>query len=76
MAKFVVYLQPAEEGGYVVSAPELPGCVTQGETRQEALAMIKDAIDGYLESLRLHGDPIPPRLDEGIEVLKVEVTGV
>lgn len=73
MSKFVVYLQPAEEGGYVVSAPELPGCVTQGETRDEALEMIKDAIQGYLESLKAHGDAVPPRLDEGIEVVEVEV---
>jgi len=73
MAKFVVYLQPAEEGGYIVSAPELPGCATQGETGDEALEMIKDAIQGYLDSLKAHGDPIPPRLDEGIEVVEVEV---
>lgn len=62
MSEFVVYLQPDEEGGYVISAPEFPGCVTQGETREEALEMIRDAIQGYLESLRAHGDPIPPRL--------------
>lgn len=73
MAKFIVYLQPAEEGGYIVSAPELPGCVTQGETREEALEMIKDAIVGYVESLKAHGDRVPPRLDEDIEVVEVEV---
>jgi len=60
MARFHVYLQPAEEGGYIVSAPALPGCVTQGETKEEALEMIKDAIAGYLESLKKHGDPLPP----------------
>lgn len=73
MAKFTVYLQPAEEGGYIVTAPELPGCVTQGETREEALEMIKDAIQAYVDSLKGHGDPIPPRLEEGIEVVEVEV---
>ena len=56
MAKYLVYLEPAEEGGYVVSCPAFPGCVTQGETAEEALAMVKDAIEGYIESLRKHGE--------------------
>lgn len=73
MAKFTVCLHPAEEDGYIVTAPELPGCVTQGETRVEALEIIKDAIAGYIDSLKAHGDPLPPRLDEGIEVVEVEV---
>ena len=71
MAKFVVYLEPAEEGGYVVSCPQLPGCVTQGETMQEALDMIKDAIQGYIASLQKHGEPIPPSLEESIERAEV-----
>ena len=74
MSRYLVYIEPAEEGGYIVSCPGLPGCVTQGETEEEALAMIKDAIQGYLESLRKHGEPIPPGLDE--EVTKVEVVYV
>ena len=60
MAKYLVYLQPAEEGGYIVSCPALPGCVTQGETVEEALEMVRDAIEGYIESLRKHGEPVPP----------------
>jgi predicted RNase H-like HicB family nuclease len=67
MAKFLVYLEPAEEGGYIISCPQLPGCVTQGETVEEALAMIKDAIQGYIASLQKHGEAIPPSLDEGVE---------
>ena len=74
MAKFVVYLEPAEEGGYIVSCPQLPGCVTQGETVEEALAMIKDAIQGYITSLQEHGEAMPPGLEEGIE--RVEVISV
>ncbi len=74
MAKFLVYLEAAEEGGYIVSCPQLPGCVTQGETIDEALAMIKDAIQGYITSLQKHGEPIPPGLKEGIE--KAEVISV
>lgn len=52
-------LQPEEEGGFSVFVPALPGCASQGETREEALAMIKEAIEGYLESLEANGDPIP-----------------
>jgi len=74
MAKYLVYLQPAEEGGCVVSCPALPGCVTQGETVEEALEMVRDAIEGYIESLRKHGEPVPPGLEDEIE--KVEVVAV
>ncbi|MBC7345168.1 MAG: type II toxin-antitoxin system HicB family antitoxin, partial [Clostridia bacterium] len=59
MARFIVYLEPAEEGGYIASIPALPGCVTQGETKEEALAMAKDAIRGYIESLKKHVEPLP-----------------
>jgi antitoxin HicB len=74
MAKFLVYLEAAEEGGYIVTCPQLPGCVTQGETVEEALTMIKDAIQRYITSLRKHGEPIPPSLGERIE--KAEVISV
>jgi antitoxin HicB len=74
MAKFLVYLEVAEEGGYIVSCPQLPGCVTQGETVEEALAMIKDAIQGYITSMQKHGEPAPPSLEEGIA--KAEVISI
>lgn len=57
--EYEVILQPEEKGGFSVSVPALPGCASQGETREEALANITEAIEGYLESLRAHGDPIP-----------------
>lgn len=57
--QYTVIFEPAEEGGYIVSAPILPGCVTQGETIEEATAMIKDAIEGYLYCLKKHDEPIP-----------------
>jgi antitoxin HicB len=57
--EYEVVLTPEDGGGYSVSVPSLPGCVSQGETREEALAMIREAIEGYLESLQAHGDPIP-----------------
>ncbi len=49
--KFKVIIQEAEEGGYIVSCPALPGCHSQGETIEEALENIKEAIIGCLESL-------------------------
>lgn len=74
MSKYLVYLEPAEEGGYIVSCPALPGCVTQGETKEEALSMVKDAIEGYIASLKKHGEPVPPGIEEAVEVERVEVT--
>jgi len=56
---YTVVLVPAEEGGYTVLVPALPGCVTEGDTLGEALLMVEDAISGYLVVLREDGDPIP-----------------
>jgi len=50
-----VILEPQEEGGYTVYVPRLPGCVSQGETKKEALANIKEAMEFYLESLHTLG---------------------
>ena len=61
---YTIFLQPdEEEGGYTVTVPALPGCVTQGETLEEAIAMAKDAIQGYIESLLKDGEPIPEEHD-------------
>lgn len=57
--KYTVLFEPAEEGGYVVSVPALPGCITEGDTFEEAMEMVKDAISGYIASLKKHGEPIP-----------------
>lgn len=51
MSSFKVVLTPCEEGGFVVSCPAILGCHSQGETEEEALANIKDAISGSLEVL-------------------------
>ena len=56
---YTVLYEPAEEGGYVVTCPALPGLVTEGDTLEEARAMAKDAIRTYLESLVKDGLPIP-----------------
>ena len=58
-----------EDGGYNVEVPDLPGCLTQGHTREEALENAREAIQAYLESLRAHGDPIPePSQEELVEI--------
>ncbi len=54
-----IMLRPEPEGGYTALVPALPGCVTYGRTVDEARAMAKDAIAGYIASLRKHKDPIP-----------------
>ena len=48
-----------EDGGFVVHCPALPGCYSQGETREEALVNIREAIEAYIESLRMDGRPVP-----------------
>jgi len=57
--RYRVILEPDEEGGYCVWVPALPGCVSQGETREEALANIQEAIQAYLESCLKHGEELP-----------------
>jgi len=56
---YTVLFEPAEEGGFVVTCPALPGLVTEGDTLEEARAMAQDAILAYLESLRKDHLPIP-----------------
>lgn len=54
-----IMLRPEPEGGFTAIVPALPGCVTYGRTLAEARAMAKDAISGYIESLKKHKEPIP-----------------
>jgi predicted RNase H-like HicB family nuclease len=49
--KIRVVLEPAEEGGYTVYVPSLPGCISEGDTEEEALTNIKEAIELYLEPM-------------------------
>ena len=65
--KYTVIFEPAEEGGFVVTVPVLPGCVTQGDTFEEAKKMAKDAIQGYLAVLKEDNEPIPVESEEHIE---------
>lgn len=70
---FTALFEPAKEGGYVVYIPALPGCVTQGETFEEAKKMAGDAIVGYLETLRDLKEEIPEEPEDTI-VTKVQAT--
>ncbi len=66
--KFTVTLEWDEDGFIVASCPALPGCHSQGRTREEAIANIREAILGYIASMRKHGEPIPVTDVEEVEV--------
>ncbi len=57
-------LKKENEGGYTVTVPSLQGCVTYGDTVEESMLMAREAIEGYIESLKEHGEPIPS--DDGV----------
>ncbi len=60
MYRYTVLLLPDPDGeGYTVNVPELPGCITEGETVEEALLMAKEAIEGHIETLALTGRDVP-----------------
>ena len=57
--RFRILIAQDEDGVFIAECPTLPGCISQGVTRQEAVRNIQDAIQGYVASLRKHNDPIP-----------------
>ena len=57
--KYTVILERESDGGFVVSVPVLPGCVSQGDTREEAMADIAEAVELYVEDCLAAGDPVP-----------------
>lgn len=68
--RYRVLIEQDEDGVYVAEVPALPGCVSQGKTRTEAIDNIKEAMVAYLESLQAHGEPVPPSISE--EVIEVQ----
>jgi antitoxin HicB len=67
--KYRVLLEQDEDGIFIATVPELPGCISQGKIREEAISNIKDAVLGYLISLKKHNEPIPPSImEEMVEV--------
>jgi predicted RNase H-like HicB family nuclease len=69
--KFRAIIEIDEDGVFVAHCPALPGCISQGRTRGEAESNIREAIEGYLESLKKHGEPIPPSITE--EIIEVAI---
>lgn len=68
--RYTVILEQEPDGGYVASVPALPGCVSQGDNRDEGLSNIREAIDLYVEDCRDAGDPIPT--EAGKEFIEVD----
>jgi predicted RNase H-like HicB family nuclease len=68
--KYTVVLEQESDGGFVASVPALPGCVSQGDTRSEALANIREAIELYVQDCRDAGEPVPTEV--GKEFVEVE----
>ncbi|MDE1763720.1 MAG: type II toxin-antitoxin system HicB family antitoxin [Thaumarchaeota archaeon] len=66
--KYRILIQQDQDGVYVAKCPSLPGCISQGGTREEALTNIKDAVHGYLQSLKKHNEPLPKVEEELVEV--------
>lgn len=71
--RYNAIFEPAEEGGFVVTVPKLPGLVTEGDTFEEAMEMVKDAIKGYVEVLQEQKEEIPEADDKSITAL-IDVT--
>jgi antitoxin HicB len=69
--KYRVCIEQDEDGVFIATCPALPGCVSEGRTREEATANVKEAMGGYLRSLKRHDEPVPPGIAEEI----VEVFG-
>jgi len=70
--RFNIIFRPERQGGFTALVPALPGCVTYGRTLAEARKMVKDAISGYVESLRKHKEPIPTDEDTLVASLDLE----
>jgi predicted RNase H-like HicB family nuclease len=68
--RYTVVLEEEPDGGFVATVPVLPGCVSQGDTRDETLKNIREAIDLYVEDCLEAGDPVPT--EAGKEFIEVE----
>ena len=76
MRHYTVVLTPdPEDGGFTVTVPALPGCVTEGDTVEKALAMAGDAIALYVESLKAHNEAVPDDIAEPPRIERVQVGG-
>ena len=69
--KYTVIVEEGRESGYVAYAPALKGCVSQGETKEEALRNVKEAMEAYVEALLEDGLPVP--VEVGKDTVELEV---
>jgi predicted RNase H-like HicB family nuclease len=60
--KYRIYIEQDEEGVFTAEVPSLPGCISQGKIRAELIENLKKAIGAYLESIKKHGEPVPPAI--------------
>jgi predicted RNase H-like HicB family nuclease len=67
MLSYRVIIEKDEDGILIAKVPDLPGCATEGKTRDELMKNVKEAIQAYLEALKEHGDPVP------IEMVQISV---
>jgi predicted RNase H-like HicB family nuclease len=70
--EFTIVIQKAEEGGFWAEVPALPGCYSQGETVEETMENIREAIEGHVEALRQEGQGVP--LEEDLIIGRVRVS--
>lgn len=64
--RYRIHIEQDEDGIFIANVPSLPGCISQGNTRSEAVENIKEAMQGYIESLEKHNEPVPPPITEEI----------
>lgn len=72
MKEYPIVLEREEDGRYSVYAPDLPGCTSWGNTREEAIAHIKEAVELWIESAKADGEPVPP---PGTSLEYVQIAG-
>ena len=63
--KYVIVIEKADDGSFSACVPDLPGCVACGETAEEARALIQEGVALQIDSLRRHGEPMPPPATQG-----------
>jgi predicted RNase H-like HicB family nuclease len=68
MREVVIHL--GQDGYWVAECPSLPGCISQGRTKAEAIANIREAIEGWIETAKAHGQPVP---EDNLETLVIVV---
>jgi predicted RNase H-like HicB family nuclease len=68
--RFIVMLKREEDGGFVANVPALPGCASQGDSREHALENVREAIEAYIEDRRESGEAVPTEV--GREIVAVE----